>query len=72
MCHQKYHFFDKKVKILDFSKIDPELKITSKITDFRKKSDVFKTNSLHGAKHSPSSSSLDRPLADFWAACASA
>ena len=72
MCHQKYQNFDEKVKILDFPKIDPELKITSKINDFRQKSDVFKTNSLHGAKHSPSSSSLDRPSADFWASRASA
>jgi len=33
----KISFFGEKVKILDFSKIDPELKITSKINDFRKK-----------------------------------
>ena len=65
-------FFDEKVKILDFSKIDPELKITSKINDFRQKIDVFKTNSLHGAKHSPSSLLLDRPSADFWGPRASA
>jgi len=42
MCHQKYHFFDERMKILDFSKIDPELKITSKINDFRQKSNACK------------------------------
>ena len=66
MCHQKYQNFDEKVKNFDFLKIDPELKIASKINDFKQKSDVFKTNSLHGAKHSPSSLPLDRPSADFW------
>ena len=65
MCHQKYQNFGEKVKILDFLRIDPELKITSKIDDFKQKSDVFKTNSLHGAKHSPSSLPLDRPSAGF-------
>ena len=72
MCHKKCQNFDEKSEISDFSEIDPESKFTSKINDFRQKIDVFKTNSLHGAKHSPSPLPLAWPSAGFGCPRASA
>ena len=65
MCRKNDQKNDKKCEILNYVESDPKPIFTAKINDFREKSDVFQTNSSHGAKHSPSPSPLCRPSADF-------
>ena len=52
----------KKVNFSEFIKIDTRGNSKAKKHEFNEKSMIFK---LNGAKHSPSSSSLARPPADF-------